>query len=59
MFTCNADFKGISEEPELIPPLHVDSVLQKAFIEVNEEGTIASALTSKSNIVFSFAIYFV
>lgn len=44
----NANFKGISEKPKLSPVLHIDQVIQKAFIEVNEEGTEAAAFTRKS-----------
>lgn len=47
MFTEQANFKGISEEPLLIPPLHVDGIAQKAFIEVNEKGTEAAAVSCK------------
>lgn len=41
MFSDSADFTGITDSP----PLKVSKVIQKAFIEVNEEGSEASAVT--------------
>lgn len=42
MFEDNADFGRLSKAP-----LRVNNVLQKVFIEVNEEGSEAAAATGK------------
>jgi serine protease inhibitor len=42
MFNTQANFSGISNSP-----LRVDKATQKAFIEVNEEGSEAAAVTGK------------
>lgn len=45
MFENNANFTGIVDAP----PLKVSKIIQKAFIEVNEEGSEAAAVTGKNN----------
>ena len=41
---ANADLTGLNVDPNA-KSLHVDKIVQKAFIEVNEEGTEAAAAT--------------
>lgn len=40
-FTNNAEFKGICDKK----PIHIGQVIQKNYINVNEEGTQASSIT--------------
>lgn len=44
MFTGAADLSGIFKNAE---PIHITTVVHKAFIEVNEKGTVATGATGK------------
>ena len=44
-FTASADFSGMVKEPRDGPPVHMDFVVHKAFIELDEERTEAAAAT--------------
>lgn len=48
-FNDNANFSKLSSEP-----LKIDKFVQKAFIEVNEEGAEAAAASSKFYIYYYF-----
>lgn len=49
IFSENANFPNMLEGGE---PLQVSKVIQKAFIEVNEEGAEAAAATGKFFFLF-------
>lgn len=51
MFTDEANFTGITDKP-----VKVSKVLQKAYIEVNEEGTEAAAVTGLFIVVASASV---
>lgn len=42
MFTHDADFSGLTREK-----IHVKHMFQKAFVEMNEEGTEAAAASGE------------
>ena len=48
IFTPHANLSGMVQMKNL--DLHISTVLHKAIIDVNEEGTVASAATGKKNL---------
>ena len=47
MFEDSANFTGITKQP-----VKIGKAVQKAFIEINEEGSEAAAVTGKSDTFF-------
>lgn len=54
MFEDSANFNGIADSV----PLKVSKIIQKAFIEVNEEGSEAAAVTGETGFLPLLTITF-
>lgn len=55
MFETTADLSGITEDG----PLYVKNILQNAKIEVDEQGTIAAAVTGNITLQYFYCNCFI
>lgn len=55
MFTNDADFSDMLQQAV---PLDISSVVQKAYIQVNEEGTTAAAATGSLLNDFTCGVFY-